>query len=108
MSDNKNMDRLDELFREQFSGAEQTPPPGVWEGISGGIGAGASGSMAILGKAVIGKWVAAIATVGVVSYGAWKLSSGNETISKESEALVEQENIQLIEKPHHLVINLPS
>lgn len=91
MSENSHIDPLEDLFRESFTGAEQTPPPSVWEGVSSGIGAGATAGTSIFIKSVIGKWVAGVATIGLISYGAWKLATPTAD-DVPSDAIVEAES----------------
>jgi gliding motility-associated-like protein len=48
---NEDLNHRDQLFKDNLKDASMSPPPGVWEGVSAGIGA--SSSAAVVGSAIL-------------------------------------------------------
>jgi gliding motility-associated-like protein len=85
---------VDSLFKETFTNASAPVPPGVWEGVSAGIGSGATG-MAVATKWILAKWVAGIVAVSAISVVAYQmLNVQSSTILNGEEVVQVDENVQ--------------
>lgn len=91
----KDLDKIEEIFRENLSGFESDPGAGVWESISQKLPAqnAAAGTSAAAGKATLFKWVAgALVATSVVTLSVIYLGSDSKEDSKNPTSLTEKEN----------------
>lgn len=95
MSEHKNIEAFDELFRKSFESAGSPVPPGVWEGIaSSTTGAAASGT-GILSSILSFKGAAIIGTVAVLTASYFIVDAVFK--AEDSEVIQPAENVTLVE-----------